>query len=290
MSEWTYRKYLGISIRHGYYVEGGRNDWRVVPSAATADLLRQHKLTWKEQPQGKEVLGWIHGETKDGEFLLPLPEDAQLVFFLVLVNPEFMRFTDPAMCPGQTPLRFVNAPNDLQLQLATGEVTGEIAELHQAAKRIGASAIIVLENKADRRLQDQAFKITFTARTAHWTYFAVLRGYNGGTYEIRDKSQQVQFSDLTAAVLDPLNSLGRERAYLQALSQQWPGAQIRVFRSDTLMPWQEAARPQLELAYHGEDTEVLIGHLPSVSSSDFILVSATKDTMFEQISSQPLVS
>lgn len=287
MNQWTYQKLLSIAIRHSYYSDGMGNDWQILPSAATANLLTQYKLAWR-QAKGSNSQGWIYGEADTNGSLQALPLNTQLVFFMKLRNAQFMRITDAAQCPDREPLRLVNIPGEAVLQWATGNVAPEDAPLLAEAKRMGASLILDLRHAADNTLEGRNFVVQFSARKAAWTYFIIVRGHElGAKFTLVDNVGPSVFSEITASIRTEPSNWAREHHYLQALTEQVPNALISVFRSDSEIAWQEAARCGLEISktFDGQ-TDTLIRHLPAALDGDFIVVSITKDNMFHDPSPQ----
>jgi hypothetical protein len=283
MSQQNFKKFMGISVTHGYYPDGQIDGVRLVPSPSTAELLRQYRLLWKAQPDGR-VQGLLFGQTGTNGFLIPLPADASLVFHLYMPNPAWMRFTDPVQTPGERPLRFVHQANAPTLVQETGNVSPEAQAIAIEAKRLGAAAAIVLRGSVGHPLEGRDFRLAFHARTVPWTYFVVLRGYApADTFGIVDDAGTWLFDEIQAAMQTDPVGYAREISYRAALSDRWPNARIHVFRSRESHAWQAAPRPGLQLRKYGDAPDTLIPNLPSPATSDFLVVSATKEGIFEPI-------
>lgn len=86
-----YLPLLDLSLTHTYYSDGRCPDFRVTPTAATLNLLKNHRCILRFQPNGVQVLCPVTG---DGEQFIPVSAGAVFAFVLYVNNPGFPWFTD----------------------------------------------------------------------------------------------------------------------------------------------------------------------------------------------------
>ena len=112
-----YRSLFSLTIRHDYYPGGLCPDIAGVPTPECARLLQGHRLLWRENEHGFQVLS---GLDKAGMPFLPLPKSAIFRFHLYVNNPAFFNFTDLFASYGGKAVSkpvFFNTPDNPVLQV-----------------------------------------------------------------------------------------------------------------------------------------------------------------------------
>jgi len=208
-----YEPLFEISIVHPYYEDGRCPDIRVVASAESDALLRQHRAIVKGRPQGVLVVVPVNDE---GTLHLPFPDGAAVSFDVRVTGEDFHLVTDRTAMP------------PMKVDIA------------------GLSALAPSASPA-------SYAVTFTARPARWVYYVVTdvpKGTGTGDLTIVDMgASPLVFGDANkrdlVAAPDESDPVARRLAAL------YPDKRRLRFVSDAAVPAREASRKYVELRVDG---------------------------------------
>jgi hypothetical protein len=87
----SYKILFSIELLHPYYSDGKCIDFAIIPSAATKKLFQNNQLVYKMQDNELWVLIKVN---VNGQPYIPLTPEQKFVFYLQLVQPQFMTVTN----------------------------------------------------------------------------------------------------------------------------------------------------------------------------------------------------
>lgn len=93
----TYAILFSVDLLSDYYANGLCTDFTAIPSAATATLIRNLQLVFKNPGNRLVVLSKLKRDAnpaEDGKPAVPIPADNRFVFYLGLNKPEFLSFSN----------------------------------------------------------------------------------------------------------------------------------------------------------------------------------------------------
>ena len=238
-----------VHLTHSYYTDGRCTEFDIEPTLHTQRLLTNTRCVLQAMPDGIRVLTAV---TDQGVPLLPLPQDATLVFHLRLQNPDFILFTDLME-------RLPTAPLYTNAGLTAGdELQLSLRPRHDGVPDPGVFADVVIcqnDTVPPRASAPGVFCITFKAKKVHWTYYVIS--------DLNKTAGQWQIVDTDTSAVPSLTFSAANRTDLTQppapsdeiatrLASHYPNMQRWRFVSDTQIPCQQAARKHLQLTYDGQ--------------------------------------
>jgi hypothetical protein len=258
---------FSVHLMHSYYADGRCTDFDFEPTLHTQRLLTNARCVLRALPDGIRVLTAV---TDRGVPLIPLPQDAALVFHLRPQNPDFILFTDLTGRPSAAPLYTnagLTAGDELQLALRPR---------HDGVPDPGVFADIVIcqnDTVPPRASTRSVFSIPFKAKEVHWTYY-VISGLSktAGEWQIvdTDTSAVPRLTFSAANRTDLTQSPAPSDEIVKRLASQYPHMQRWRLVSDTRIPCQQAARKHLQLTYNGQR---VWGALPNPALQHYAMVA-----------------
>ena len=154
---------IELQVKHAYYADDRCPDFRIEPTAATQQLLRNHRCVLKSLPNGIRILMAVVEQTKDAPKVtpfIPLAADAVFGFTLHQRNADFALFTELAEFEEHKPVLYTNArqPSDHPGQL---EITRRRAWAtdHFVVGKPTADARFILRGRPIPKLTPSAFDV-----------------------------------------------------------------------------------------------------------------------------------
>jgi hypothetical protein len=163
---------FNLRLKHSFYTDQRCRDFRIEPSAETSRLLRNHRLLFRELPDGFRVAV----ASDDGRApLIPLPTNEIFVFYLRVQNPDFILYTDLSDIAGKAAPVFTNIglkPSNVRT-LKSADRTASNTETWVVRERI-AQAQFTLAGQPLEGLNATGFDIVQPAGSAK----VKITGYN----------------------------------------------------------------------------------------------------------------
>lgn len=222
-------KLMGIDLKHNYARSGWCTDFDVAAAPDTGIRLQNHRCVLKPRAGGADL--YVEVDTA-GKPLIPFAKGVELSFELLLRNPEFALYTDPAPLAEGPDYRLIYPAGRARCYLT------------------------VAVRRAFNQAAGPNLELAFPAKKLLWVYYVVTDRTGAD-------------SDFAIAPADPqlawkLDNSSDELA--AKLAQQYQGARVLRFVSGQLLPCREDGLAGMRLLYAG--TQVM-QNLPSPSWRNF---------------------
>lgn len=245
----NYSPLVMIALKHSFYDRGECPDFTVLPSPATAALLKNHRCIIKFNAYGLSVYAPVENQ----QLLIPFADDCQLTFDFKLKNDGFALYTDKH-------LEFSH-PSGLQFYqkgLAVNPYQG-ISTTPRANEPLFSIAIQRDFNQV-KTIPDTD-EIRFFAKPVLWLYYVVTDQGDSGQFAIADAGQ-----DLPKTLWQRREPSPEDGIYSQ-LVRQYPAVTIICFVCGQTLDCRESSVRHLQLKL-GEHT--VFEQLPSPGYRNYI--------------------
>jgi len=208
-------KLIGIDLKHSYFRSGWCTDFDVAPAADTEIRMKNHRCVFKPREGGADAYVEVDAA---GKPLIPFVQGIALSFKLLLRNPAFQLYTDPA------PL-----------------ADGLDYQLDYPAHQPADGYLTVAVQRDFNQPAGENIELSFSSKKMLWVYYVVTdRGGPASDFAIASADPQLAWR------LDK----GSDEVSAK-LAQQYQGTRVLRFISDQPMPCREDGLAGMRLLYAG---------------------------------------
>lgn len=277
----SYQKLFGFDIFHDYYQDKICSDFYLEPTPACKKLLKDHRLIFKNEINGIQVISRFNSE---GKPLIQLAEALKFTFVLKLKNINFVNFTDIALQLDNNSVYLFSNQNTKESESLELKPKVEIFPYSILSRKHNIWGVVEIYNNASFP-QNSNYKIVFRAKRQYWKYYLITnKDTQANEFEIEDREQgQVQKLDFTPAEIDEQDRVA------EIIANQFPNSQLYLFQSETEISDRELPRKNIQLLLKQSKTQkneqiqtrktdnksssvILIEHLPNPLNGDAIKV------------------
>ncbi len=196
--QYHFGEFLGVVFTHSYYMDMKCKDLQIVPTAETANLLRNYQLIFKENigGDGFKIAFLKNEETQSSLNVLNKMNAKVLRFKISVKNKSFQNFTDIALSWDK--ILFITNKNEKSKSKNAGEY--ELLEEKQQLNRLDIYRLNqTIRTNKEVKLKDDKGKITLLSGPQAGLTASTL---SQGRYEIETDKNKTELYYLSEAIDD----------------------------------------------------------------------------------------